>query len=968
VRASFARRMLQYVPLPPATSFLVSASGVSTTSAMVGTAIGGVAPVWASTPSISVTATVSGYQAFSFTGGAPTSVVVEPGDTLPAYFTLSLTGISWSGSSTAGATFSFRLRASNVNGYSTSGVISGTVAAAPASTGFFAGYTILRAALNFGAQENDKGFGPQTKQTGWAPHPNGRLYLFGGDFSPSGAGLPSTNYACQIQYSLNLATITSAGKETGWRLEHPYYPTPGYAFPVHEDCNQVAFDTRRRVFWQTSGFNFPFSGTTPPAYDSPGGVGFVTTVGKFDPSLPLGQRWINTGVGYLPSSLFPNGGSETERPSFYDPLLDVIWGGRNGAPQTFSDGCVKIFDPAGPAWLGKVRFDSIPNLQPPYNVTTVGLDEVNRLLYLAARYEIKPDYLSPIGTVYLHFYKVTIPTTRASLPVAGTGVDWSANATLVWSNPQPTVLKAVGGVGIRDGATHKYYSWLLGPIGTENGADGGWTAQGYAGHPARGNGSFGSSNTGFLVDLNSGAFEYTQFPHMTYDDGQGWILPNVTQWDAKSRRLVYGTADFEEVATGGGGFLRREQNLLVARKSQPSWVPSASNTWTQIPNSQASVNFTGADRTLYTGAEPAGRANELNADGQNPWFYSSGTIKQAGSVLLFHGGGGLAGRSNAILAFHANEETPYWSLPMPPTPKSLTIDDGAWAAGGGGFANWTWEFNHRYDNNLTESSFPTVGGQPTPVAVHTYSAAQYLDSEGLWLRFSTQMVHPNDGAPVFANGQGRNASVHGFAWSETSKAVADRRWLINAKANGIELESGQVANRNYAKHPWTEDVVGGSSGRIHWWKRASNTWQARVDGFALPSDYNTVGIEPANNLVLLVNGSAAPYCIDLDAATPSAQAGSWTGATFAGAIKWTWDDDNACFWALTSGFDLFKVTLANKATRQWTVTAVSTLGTKPTTYKPEEGMTFAWSRELGGLLFSPSYSRPIWFLRTAARA
>jgi hypothetical protein len=136
LRASFARRMLQYVPAPPANSSFSAAAGTSVTGVLAGQAIGGAAPTWASTPSLNVFGGIAGSTTFSFSGGSPTSVVVEPGDTLPAWVTsVTTTGINWGTAATAGSAYSFRLRASNGFGASTSNVISGTVQAV--STGLW---------------------------------------------------------------------------------------------------------------------------------------------------------------------------------------------------------------------------------------------------------------------------------------------------------------------------------------------------------------------------------------------------------------------------------------------------------------------------------------------------------------------------------------------------------------------------------------------------------------------------------------------------------------------------------------------------------------------------------------------------------------------------------------------------------------------------------------------------------------
>jgi hypothetical protein len=136
LRASFARRMLQYVPAPPANGSFSAAAGTSVTGVLAGQAIGGAAPTWASTPSLNVFGGIAGSTTFSFSGGSPTSVVIEPGDTLPAWVTsVTTTGINWGTAAAAGSSYSFRLRASNGFGASTSNVINGTVQAV--STGLW---------------------------------------------------------------------------------------------------------------------------------------------------------------------------------------------------------------------------------------------------------------------------------------------------------------------------------------------------------------------------------------------------------------------------------------------------------------------------------------------------------------------------------------------------------------------------------------------------------------------------------------------------------------------------------------------------------------------------------------------------------------------------------------------------------------------------------------------------------------
>ncbi|MEG0821681.1 MAG: hypothetical protein RR412_08185 [Burkholderiaceae bacterium] len=801
---------------------------------------------------------------------------------------------------------------------------------------FLAGWTVQKRTLTTVARHNDTGLPNTTKHTTLARHPNGRAYLFGGDF-PSTTGYADSG--SQIQYSLKPSLWVEPNPASGWRLEQEYWPADGNQYPVHHDKSAVAWDSRRRVFWMVGGFNFG-NGSDAQANKIP----FVAKVAKFDPAKAKGTQWSATSAAYI------GGGSEKFGNAVYDPVLDVV--------ISFNPSLsgLQIFDCSAAAWLGHARFPGVAGLDIPrdgYVLNVLAIDPTQRLIWV-----MRSDSYSTTKNIY----KVRLPTARSGLAAAGSANNWASVAVELWANPNQH--DTVGGCTIEDGRVRKWYGWRKGPVGNDSqmpGKDIGNAIYGITGRPLTGNGNFGSAHTAVLVDLDSGAESYGQLPLPTFEDGVGWVIPNITYYDSASATLVYGTCAFEANEVEGKKIEARMS--LAKRKPVPAWIANLPiNSWYAIPGSTCESSLPTDVRNLWSAAEGNGyRGCELNQY-QNPWNFSGMALRQRDSVCLFHGGGGGDGRANGVLGFVLNRETPSWIMAMPPTARSQTLP-----AGGGSF-----EFN-RIDN-ATEST------PRTPVAVHAYTSCFYLDAEDMWLRFGSQMVHPTD--------QGYFNGVHGFWWSEVDQAYNRRSWSINARA--AMPQAGIYPNRSFVKHPWTEDVIGGSGGTFHWWKRASNTWQTRIDGGVVNDErYAPSAIDPVNNVLLFAGNpslSLWPRLIELDTGTArSGSAASWVGpAVDSGEWKgsdaaFTWDNDNQCLWALKAvngsdaSFDLYKVRLANKSACQWRVekitTAVAPGSVRPDFTSINQGIynRFQWVAELGGLVLSTSYQRPIWFIKTSTR-
>jgi len=820
-------------------------------------------------------------------------------------------------------------------------------------SGFFSSWQPVQyTALSY-IGNNDNGPAYSGKHTTWAQHPNGRSYMFGGDVTTS---------ATPQMWSLNASLWNTTTPSSGWRLEASDLPLDNNYWPWKRDKTAVAWDSKRRVFWDVGGYNMPFSSGTVP----PNKLPIYQKCASFDPAKPLNTRWTPTTVTYQTQGLGTIGG-ERVGPAVYDPVLDfVIHGGDGGSRLHF-------FDPATPGnekFAFTARFDN-PELEivaDGWYVHVVTLDPVNRWVWVVRG--------NMFGNKTMNICRITLPNSRSGLPTDGSSVNWTSRATSIWTNPS-SGYDTAGGCVIVDGQVRKQYFWLRGPKGSETQSGvGGWGNNfkyGVCGRPEAaigGNAPYPSPNTGLLVDLMTGAEEYTQFPHMQYADGQGWIIPTATWYDAKGGFLVYGIADESDAPTTS----IKARHYVMRRKPVPSWVATLPlNAWYAIPGSNCEANLPADIRNVWSGPEASGYRNcELNYS-QSPWKFSGMAFRRRDSICLFHGGGGSNGRGNGVLGFQLNSETPGWTLPMPPTPRSQTITQ----YNPGTFnAENTKEFNH---TSLSASA--TVESNPrTPVAVHSYTSCTFIDSEDLWLRFGSQMVYPTD--------QGVFNGVHGFWWSESEKPYSSRAWTINAKAT--MPTAGIYPNRHYAKHPWREDVIGGSGGVFHLYRLASNTWTSRVNGDAF-SDYRygPTAIDPVNDVCLFagIPGDLPPGLIELDTLTVRT-GGSWVGPAageFQGSdARFTWDDDNQCLWALKArngdptpldtSFDLFKITLANKAACQWrvekVVTGVAGGSSRPDFTNLDESISnrFQWVPELGGLVLSTSYRRPIWFIKTSNKA
>jgi hypothetical protein len=911
------------------------------------------APAWSAMPSPTIIEGQSG--SYTLPVANATSVTWAGSVAQPAWLTLVAANpprLTWS-TAPAAATIdaTCELIAVGAGGSVPSGKFALTVVAA---TGFFTGYTVTERPLTTVQGNNDNGIQRSTKQTVWSEHPSGRIWgPFGGDYP---------NNFDMWQWSLNPTTWApgTTNQPTGWKLEQAHPVGLGYPYISRTDCQQIAWDSKRKLWWHVGGYveNVPVD-----AY------AFRRQVAKFDPSQPINQRWSTTGVPYQSDSL-GRLASEQGGPAVYDPLTDCVYAHHGwNAPR----GNICIWNCATQAWLGWFRCNDIFEIDDgAYTVQVVGIDPVRRLLYIRSTRNVQADFASPVTQQFRRLYKIALPSSVASLPAAGTSANMSASCVEVWNNAgRTTTLISIGGDAfIRRDNRNLYLAWLKGPNSTifESGEPS--TKYGSSGHPNKGNGTYGSANTGILVDLDTGAEEYTQLPHPTYEDGQGWVVPNIVIWSQKYSALVYMTKDAEY---GNGLDLKIESNAFIVREAPPDWLaPLSLYQWYPLPNSTCETQLTAAVRTAWSGPEASGgSACELNFD-KCPWNYSGMALRRRGSYVLFHGGGGGDGRGNGVLGFKLNanlSDPDYgWCLPMKPTPFSKTVT--MYVPG-----QFVTENSKEFSSYSVSSSVVVESSPRSPVAVHAYRSATFLDSEDKWLRFGTQMVHPTDA--------GYFTGVHGFQWSDAGLTEAD--WIINAKTAFPFTVGEAPGGRTIVKDPWSEDMLCGADSRWHYFNRAAGTWTSNVQASA--TDYKVCqAFDPATKVAIFELNGGIPAGLDFSNGHPrtvlTGNASSWggpNGAEYQGSdAAWTWDDENACWWALKvrqsigdGSFKLFKIVLTSKATMQFSVTRIdpdTTLASPSlTNINTGIGNRFQWVAELGGIVLSTGYRDPIHFIKTSTK-
>jgi hypothetical protein len=912
------------------------------------------APAWSAMPSPTIIAGSSGSYTLPVTNA--TSVTWAGSVAQPAWLTLvaaSPPRLTWT-AAPAAATIdaTCELIAVGAGGSVPSGKFGLVVGAA---TGFFAGWVSSTRPLASSALEQDNTTIPaDQKQVVTAEHGDGRLYTFGGDWANS-IGL---NSGAQTIYSVNLGTWAASPYSSGWRWEFPFWAASGQKFPVHADNSAVAWDTKRGVFWQIGAY-FYAEGASPPNWGAPNGaLGFVRNVGRFDPKVAtLANRWTDTGIALQPNSAITDGNSERYGRAYYDPVLDVVF---SGWPNVYW-GRLQIWDCAASDWLGTIRFNNVLPLETPSDgwvVQVIGIDPVGRKLWVQRSYAFGDNTEYNICTV-------TLPSSRASLPAKGASVDWTAAE--IWSNPNDH--KLWGGATLTGDL--KRYFWRRGPVGNTAVLE---QANGRAGHSSAGNGTYDSATTGILVDLLTGVEEATSLPIPKKADGTGWNLPFYTGWSEKHRALWYMGDDESE------GVKIESNAYLVKPKAVPSWAPSTLYQWAQVIGAPAS-SIPAAVRNAWSAAEPAGAGCYLESS-RGPFIWSRGAFRQKDATLLFHSGGGSNGQGNGIIALTCNAETPAWSLPMPPTPASLCSPD----------VDTTPANPRGYNVYSTDPATDSINanGQKTPVAVHAYTSCHFVESHDAWIRFGACQTWRRDGYPSISGWR----DVHAFKWSELSKPAASRLWSLNYSS--AMPSTPQFPPDGMVQHPWRGDVIFGTYGQFRLWRAASNDYQSGylADGSMGTTVYGLSFIDPLNDVAVYVGtpGTVAPFLLDLSASNlnaasinkPGHAVTSWggpDGASFLGtAGEYAWDDDNQCTWCvkarrsgstpLDSDFDLFKIVLTDKATCTFSVTKVTTSGTKPTWtgQGDAESLAVKWSRELGGLLVTQGYNRPVSFIRTSARA
>jgi hypothetical protein len=892
-------------------------------------------------------------------GHAITITAINP---LPSGFTIVGVGLRYDGTVAAGNIANFRLRAT-ANGLSTDSVaFSANIQAPPVSSGFFEGYQLSKfACVNYPSTTSYPTRGIEThdtKHTSWVQHPNGRKYLLGGDFYDHN---PFGDYSFGTQAVWSYDPTLSAdpvGTTNAWKAEHDHWPPPGNSVPYKHDKSSLGWDSKRRVFWQIAGMNYSVGLTGTPA----GVNSFANKVGFFDPSKPKNTQWTNTGVPYL------DGNNENHGHCWYDSVLDVVF---SGTP--LGGGVLQFFDCANLAWFGKVRFNSVPKLDAynSYNVSVIYYDVPTRTVYLYGARPTQVTHLDPITALSAGIFKFQLPTSRTELPAAGASADWSAKITAQsWSNPNNILLNRMSAVMFKDGKRY-LFSWVQGPAFEKNTfpSPHNDTNYGCYGHPVTHGayGVYGSSTPAVVIDIDTGTEELVSIQAPVYEDGQGWVLPNITLFYPDTQTLLYGACAFEGVQKPDSSYLKIERKWYVYKKPLPAWVKNLNMyEWYEIPNSIAAT-YMASDAK----AELAAREiNELSLaqPGIGAWVFSGGTLRKKDSTLLVHGGGGAGGgRGNMVFGFTMNSETPYWWMPMPPTPKQYTMPK----AGEPGYNNsihWT---THAYNHDVTGNE-SVYNGQKTPVAIHAYSSCHFIDSEDLWIRVGAQMVWPTDGG-IFEN-------VDGFYWTETKKPYASRLWANNVKPDiGRAYFSG---NRYWAKHPWTGDIIGGLGGRpMRRLNIATGTWSDAC-GWSDYSQELSPCIDPAKNILYIPRNTDAGtthqhWLVQLDSGTIRyGSNGSLVGDVGSysygqGSAQIQWDEGNQQLVCLTNTYGLQKVVIEDPVTCTVRYTDL------PTTVRagsmPPQGpgtaiggiiSRFQYVPELGGFCLSTGHNRPVWFIRT----
>jgi len=143
------------------------------------------------------------------------------------------------------------------------------------------------------------------KHTRWVLCPlDQKFYIFGGDFGSAWQKLQSGQNSL---LSYHPPTKT-------WAIEYPFWGKRGEHYPMHMDEVAVCWDSKRKLFWLTNGYQ---GGATPEDREKAIGIQTRGIVQTFD---PLSKNWA------LPFGQLQMVGSHQHSRSVYDPDTDLIYG------------------------------------------------------------------------------------------------------------------------------------------------------------------------------------------------------------------------------------------------------------------------------------------------------------------------------------------------------------------------------------------------------------------------------------------------------------------------------------------------------------------------------------------------------------------------------------------------------------------------------------------------------------------
>jgi len=177
---------------------------------------------------------------------------------------------------------------------------------------------------------------------------NKRVYFYSGDFT--GPPFQSSFHTDMFSYDITKSVSSDTSDLQNWILEWPYCGLRGQVSPVHTDEAPFTWDSKRRVFWITGGFEsstenvvsmcangtITYGNSASTSNNPVGNASHGPDILQFDPSQ---NKYIRPDAKYtLPGGALAQdrtsllAGTQTPRHSVYNPVTDeIIMMGQHGA-------------------------------------------------------------------------------------------------------------------------------------------------------------------------------------------------------------------------------------------------------------------------------------------------------------------------------------------------------------------------------------------------------------------------------------------------------------------------------------------------------------------------------------------------------------------------------------------------------------------------------------------------------------